>query len=307
MFLNGRKLLAVVLTFVVTWGVTHALSDETAINTDGWSDSPYMTPDGQHLYFAYTPYNFMPLLLTGAIPDRRGPDRAGHHTNPNPWFDTDIYRAERQPDGRWGVPVNLPFNDTGADAAPLMLDNGVAYWQKDFGTADIVTARQDAGGDWSETIVFPAPINTEDYDELNPHVMPDEHTLYFTSDRPGGFGGLDLYVSYRAEDAWTAPENLGSLINTPDDEDQLWVDDVGQTLYFNRGLTIYRARRQGDAWSAPVPVEFAGGTVYAAEASLTADGQRMMLAVPDVEAERLWIMESTLQPDGRWSPPQPID
>lgn len=305
----GRAVLVILLSVIIlSWNAARATSDDTRINTDGWSDSPYMTADGQRLYFAYTPYNFMPLLLRGALPDHRGPERAGHNTNPNPWFDTDIYVAQRQPDGRWGSPVNLPFNDSGADAAPLILNDTVAYWQKDFGTADIVTARQTANGVWSETVVLASPINTPDYDELNPHVMPDDQTLWFTSDRPGGIGGLDLYVSHSLRGGtWSVPENLGRRINTLADEDQLWVDDTGQTLYFNRGLTIYQARRHGDEWSAPVPVRFAGGDVQAAEVSLTSDGQRMMLAVPDIEAERLWIMESSLQPDGLWSAPQPID
>jgi Tol biopolymer transport system component len=168
------------------------------INTLGWTDSPYVTPDGQHLYFMYTPFNFMPLLLGGENAERRGPERPGHHTNPdgNPYGDSDIYAAERQPDGSWGAPVNLSINDEGADACPVLTSDGeTIYWQKAEISADIFVAHLQEDGSWEAPLRLPDSVNTADYHELNPHISPDEQMLYFTSDRPGGYGGLDIYVS----------------------------------------------------------------------------------------------------------------
>lgn len=288
--------------------------DEVKINTLGWTDSPYVTPDGKHLYFMYTPFNFMPWLLRDEPPTHLGPNRPGHHANPdgNPWGDSDLYVSERQPDGSWGTPINLPFNDDGADACAIISADGTAiYWQKDLGSADLYVVRLNDDGEWGSPLALPAPVNTPDSHELNPHISADEKTLYFSSDRPGGYGGLDLYATTRLDnDQWTEPQNLGATINTPDDEDQLWTTEDGETMYFNGGGGIYRSDwdAEAGAWSEPVAVEFVDGAPpFAAEVSITSDGQLMVLAVPDVESERLWIMSAELQPDGRWSQPVPLD
>lgn len=310
-------MLICLLTFTLTTSITAQPPDESPdeavrINTHGWTDSPYLTPDGKRLYFMYTPFNFMPWLLRDEAPARRGPDRPGHHSNPdgNPWGDSDLYVSERQPDGTWSAPVNLPFNDDGADACVIVTADGKAiYWQKEGASTDIYVVRLGDDNQWDTPTPLPAPVNTPDYHELNPHVSADENTLYFSSDRPGGYGGLDLYVTKRLDDdQWSEPQNLGATINTADDEDQVWTTEDQQTMYFNGGEGIYRSDWDGEAWSAPVVVEFVGGApAFAAEVSITSDGQTMVLAVADIEAERLWIMESALQPDGRWSQPVPLD
>jgi hypothetical protein len=271
-----------------------------------------MTPDGQQLYFTYSPFNFMPWLLRGEMMEQRGPNRPGHHANPdnNPWGDPDLYVAERQPDGTWGVPVNLPINDDGADACPVLTSDGkTIYWQKDIGSADIFVAHLQEDEIWGSPTRLLEPVNTTDYHEVNPHISADEKTLYFTSDRPGGFGGMDIYVSINlGGERWSEAHNLGPAINTPEDDDQVWISENQQTMYLNRGSQIYMSKLQDGTWQQPVEVAFAGGALpFAAEASLTSDGQLMVLAVPDVENERLWIMQSKLQPDGRWSQPEPID
>lgn len=282
------------------------------INTAGWTDSPFLTPDGRYLYFMYTPYNFFPWLLqTGEI-EKRGPDRAGHHPHPLgiPWGDSDVYRVERLPEGGWGPPENLPFNDSAADACPMVTADGrTVYWQKDrSGNAELYVAYLDDAGEWSEGQPLPAPVNLPDSHETNPHISEDEQVLYFTSDRVGGFGGSDLYVTYRLDDGtWSEPENLGPTFNTEAGEDQFWLSQDGQTAYFNRDLTILVTQQTEDGWSQPEVVTFAGGPVLAAEVSITADGQRLVLAMPDIPAERLVLAEAVRLPDGRWSEPIPLD
>lgn len=300
--------LVVFLLFIPALAQTEA----GKINTLGWADSPYLTPDGQRLYFMYTPFNFMPLLLRGENAERRGPQRPGHHTNPdgNPYGDSDIYVAERQPDGSWGVPVNLSINDDGADACPVLTSDGkTIYWQKATTSADIYVAHQQDDDGWGTPQRLPDSVNTPDYHEVNPHISADEQTLYFTSDRPGGFGGMDIYVSTNlGDERWSEAQNLGPVINTPEDDDQVWISEDGQTMYYNRGGQIFTSTLHDGSWQPPAAIRFVGGApMFAAEASLTSNGQLMILAVPDVENERLWIMQSVLQTDGRWSQPEPID
>lgn len=75
-------------------------------------------------------------------------------------------------------------------------------------------------------------INTK-YEESNPVLSPDGNTLYFVSDRKGGFGGKDIWASERLSDgSWCKPCNLGPQINTCKDEDNPIILDDGVTLTF---------------------------------------------------------------------------
>jgi hypothetical protein len=94
------------------------------------------------------------------------------------------------------------------------------------------------------------PINTQ-YEDSNPRLSFDGLTLYFTSDRPGGQGSLDLWVTTRpSKDApWSQPENLGPPVNTWADESCASVTADGLELYFSEYLT-YRTGGYGmqDIW-----------------------------------------------------------
>ncbi|MCS7169106.1 MAG: hypothetical protein NZ949_00625 [Candidatus Kapabacteria bacterium] len=75
--------------------------------------------------------------------------------------------------------------------------------------------------------------------EGHPAVSPDGQWLVFASDRPGGWGGLDLYASRRSPDGeWEAPENLGPQLNTAADEAMPWFLPDGRLLFASRGYTL---------------------------------------------------------------------
>lgn len=72
-------------------------------------------------------------------------------------------------------------------------------------------------GKWTKPEAM--PFNNKEYSVGHPSLTEDGKTLYFASDMPGGFGGVDLYVSHKGDDgSWTKPKNLGSEINTEADE-----------------------------------------------------------------------------------------
>ncbi len=110
-----------------------------------------------------------------------------------------------------------------------------------------------ANGDWLN--VRPFPFNGgSDFSTGYPAFSPDGNALYFASNRTGGFGGYDIYVSYRTGTSWGSPENLGPVINTPGNELSPFFD--GQSLFFSSdyhhglgGLDIYRAERTDNRWS----------------------------------------------------------
>ena len=92
----------------------------------------------------------------------------------------------------------------------------------------IYTASKE-GNDWGEP--YELPFNTKEFEEAHPAISPDGKFLYFASDRTGGKGGMDLYVSEFKDGKWGDPKNLGDQINTPGNEVFPFVHDDG-TMYF---------------------------------------------------------------------------
>lgn len=80
------------------------------------------------------------------------------------------------------------------------------------------------------------PFNSDEYSVGHPAAAPGTNRLYFASDMPGGYGGTDLYVVERQEDAWSEPENLGPRINTPGNEMFPFVHRDGRLVYASDGL-----------------------------------------------------------------------
>ncbi len=93
---------------------------------------------------------------------------------------------------------------------------------------------------WSDPENLGRAINTEFW-ESSPSLSPDKRALYFSSNRPGGFGGKDLYVSYRQPNGkWSAAKNMGPNINTSGDELAPFIHADNATLYFTSdGLPGY--------------------------------------------------------------------
>lgn len=112
------------------------------------------------------------------------------------------------------------------------------------------------GETWGEPM--PLPFNTNEFDDCHPAVSIDGDKLYFASNRPGGTGGMDLYVSYKVGDSWSEPVNLGTTINTKGNEAFPFIHADG-TLYFassgltggKGGLDLYAAKPKEDGWETP--------------------------------------------------------
>jgi len=116
-------------------------------------------------------------------------------------------------------------------------------------------------GAWSAPINVGPPLNTQ-YNDMYAILTADGLTVYFTSDRPGGLGGDDLWVSRReSTDApWGEPENL-AILNSPFNDSLSVLITSGNIMYFHSDrpggcgagdLWMSRAKPGGDAWTAPV-------------------------------------------------------
>ncbi len=139
----------------------------------------------------------------------------------------------------------------------------VAYTKNDFvdGTRQIPTsgmelsiylAKVNPDGDFYEAKPF--PYNGSGYSSGFPSLSADGKTMYFSSNRPDGLGGWDIYVSRRIGETWTTPENLGAVVNTAGNELSPCFD--GNSLYFSSdwhhgmgGLDIFRAERVKQEWT----------------------------------------------------------
>lgn len=99
---------------------------------------------------------------------------------------------------------------------------------------------------WGDELIEAVPFNDKEYSVCHPALSKDAKSLYFASDKPGGYGGVDLYVSYREiGGTWGTPINLGPKVNTSGDEMFPYAAEDG-TLYFSSnghtglgGLDVY--------------------------------------------------------------------
>jgi WD40-like Beta Propeller Repeat len=171
----------------------------------------------------------------------------------------------------WSAPVNLgpPLNSAAEESAPALSDDQLSlYFNRnpnlpEDNDEDLYVSRRDTRqAEWG----LPVPlttVNTATFNERNAALSRDGLLLFFSSNRPGGFGGLDLYVAGRMnrldDQGWSMPVNLGSAVNSAGaDVGPAYVEDeAGSTvLYFTSNR--------------PAPAGFGAADIYVSR--LAADG-----------------------------------
>jgi hypothetical protein len=132
---------------------------------------------------------------------------------------------------------------------------------------DIFTSEHD-GKKWGVPYPLDRSINTEHY-ESHPAVSPDGSFIVFSSDRPGGYGETDLYISFKRGSGWTEPENLGPEINTDQQEISPYINPNGNLLYSSKGFSggknydIIKTRKVSHGkWAASEPYPFPINTEF---------------------------------------------
>jgi outer membrane protein OmpA-like peptidoglycan-associated protein len=181
-------------------------------------------------------------------------------------FREDFFSSKLLPDGKYMAAkplsgeLNVQESKGGINMAPdgdLMFFAG-NFPTGGFGDFDIYLCQATPQG-WSVPYNLGSNINTEFW-ESSPSVSPDKQTLFFSSNRPGGYGGKDIYMSKRnANGKWGAAVNMGPVINTSADDLAPFIHADNQTLYFTSGghpgyggSDLYLTRLgPGGEWSVP--------------------------------------------------------
>jgi phosphohistidine phosphatase SixA/Tol biopolymer transport system component len=178
---------------------------------------------------------------------------------PGGFGDKDIWVTTRPTtENLWGEPVNVGsiVNSSYSDSSPCITADGLSlFFDSDhpdgFGEHDIwVSMRVTINDPWGEPVNFGRSINTW-YNETDVCISAYGTELYFSSNRPGGSGGADLWVARRstAEDGWSAPVNLGPYFNTSFDDGGPCISADGLCLFFQ----FYGAADDFDMWMSKRP------------------------------------------------------
>jgi len=189
------------------------------INSAAHDYCPLVTADGNTMYFTSRREG-----TTGNLKDPYGQ-----------WFE-DIYMARRI-DDVWtnavnaGSPLNTMVHDATVGLSPDGSSMIVYRTQENLVSGDLYEARMHARK-WQHPELMTDRINSEHH-EPSASIAPGAEEIYFSSDRPGGFGGRDLYRIRRLPNGqWSLPLNLGPNVNTEFDEDAPFMHSDGTTLFF---------------------------------------------------------------------------
>lgn len=160
----------------------------------------------------------------------------------------DVYVVSRTAGG-WSTPMRYggEINSAASDFYATITAGQSIYFTRRTESNDIYASRFE-NGRYRTAVPLDSSINTPGI-ESNPWIAPDESYLIFFSDRPGGYGDVDLYISFRQGSRWTRPLNLGSEVNGPSGE--FCPSVQGGYLYFSRTEQT-DGKRTENIWRIPL-------------------------------------------------------
>ena len=227
------------------------------INTKEFEAVPILTSNDSVLIFTYVGKN----SLGGKRDESLEADSNGIYCS-------DIYMSVKNDRGDWTQPKPInDLNTIGNDAALATSPGGdklFLFMSTNKNPGDIYVCERTSGG-FSNIKPLNGNVNSDNYWEGSCALSPDSRFLYFVSDRPGGLGGRDIWVSEFVDGDWRTAVNLGPSINTPGDEDAPFMHADGITLFFSSkghssigGYDILYATKKDNDWS---PVKNLGMSV----------------------------------------------
>lgn len=227
----------------------------------------------------------------------------------------DLYISYKQPDGSWGASQNLGdnVNSNDHDAVSAISADGqkfIIYLGRENNGGDLYESVL-TGSEWSKPESLGKEVNTKDFHESSACYSPDGNTIYFVSNKPGGLGGHDIYITQKDEKGkWGEAKNIGSTINTKYDEEGVYMHPDGKTLYFSSmghtsmgGYDIFKTvlDAETNTWSTPenlgYPVNTADNDVFFVISASGKHGYYTSLSGKDSKGLRDLYMITFLGPE----------
>lgn len=197
---------------------------------------------------------------------RRQGSTGNKKDNDNEFYE-DIYFSKLE-NGSWSKPQNIgpPINtDYHEGCIGISKDGKTLYIYREVNGGDIYSSHLSDDGKWGKPVPLNQNINTDGY-EPSMTLADAGNSIIFSSNKPGGLGGLDLYISKKDEKGdWGEPINLGPQVNTEFDEDGPFFDEKSKYLYFSSaghqgmgGYDVFRSKRDSltQKWMEPLNLGF---------------------------------------------------
>lgn len=223
----------------------------TPINTDEIEGVPVISADESVMIFTYVGKK----STGGLLDDFLKPDKE------EGTYHEDIFISTRSSDSTWNPPVGInSLNTNGNDAAVALSPDGQTLFTfvSDVKNPGDLYYSSLNGSDWSKPEKLNENINSEFW-EGSCSITSDGRYLFFASERPGGLGGRDLYLSEKVNGDWGPAVNLGPSINTQYNEDAPFIHPDGITLFFSSeghksigGYDIMYSIKKENSWLEPL-------------------------------------------------------
>ena len=180
-----------------------------------------------------------------------------------------------------GIPI-FSINNQNMATIALSVDGQTLYLYSDKNNIGNIYKSKLEDEEWTTPEIISSTLNTK-YKESHASISPDENILYFTSNRPGGFGGSDIYMSKKLPNGeWGKAQNLGESINTEYDEESPFIHADGVSLFFSSkgegsmgGYDIFFSSKENGKWldkmNIGYPINTTGHDLFYVP---TPDGQR---------------------------------
>jgi hypothetical protein len=210
------------------------------VNTAGGEDSAFIIPGGETLYFFFTPDVRVPV-------EKQLLDQV-----------TGIYLSKK--DGElWGKPTRVLLQDSGKlaiDGCEFVQGNTMYFASAREGYTGLHWFRAEyEEGEWRNWVNADAELKTQEYSTGELHITADGRELYFHSDKSGGRGNYDIWVSQNVDGEWGEPLNL-DIVNSEGYDGWPCITDDGTELWFSRDYGIWRSKRVDGVWQEPVKMFF---------------------------------------------------
>lgn len=214
------------------------------INTEFDDYSPVLSPDGNVMYF------------TSRRPVGRKPktDNVDHKYFENVFYAVksgNVWLAAQPLEGK----INTKTHEATAGISP---DGHTLYIYRGDKGGDLFFSRKEDNG-WGKPRRLPRGITSKGNQETSIAFTSDNRRVYFISDRPGGFGEKDIWTATLDQRGrWTEPTNLGSVVNTPWDEESIFLAPDDMTMYFSSqghntmgGFDVFKIQFRNGRWTKP--------------------------------------------------------